>query len=247
MGWKSIRPPTRGWPGFRLPSETGRSNSVNRAQTFESGFASFLAVSAASPASGAVTPSPGSTRASCPRAPVVKKTKASSSAAGTTGCRPTLARRIVVCSFVLISVTSPVLFLSIALPMWDAAAFELSIFTSPKMLVAASRFDRPAHLRNDNLARLAGHRLPSPNRSPHQFTRSVRKSSRMSSSIPPVHKQSALQSSAAPKCLVFLLFLRCAQKLAKAIADSRRSTADRGRFCDDLEICLIEKSCHAPV
>jgi hypothetical protein len=41
--------------------------------------------------------------------------------------------------------------------------------------------------------------------------------------------------------------LRCAQKLAKAIADSRRSTADRGRFCDDLEICLIEKSCHAPV
>ena len=119
MGWKSILPPTRGWPGFRLPSEKLRSNSVNKAQTFESGFASFLAVSAASPASGAVTPSPGSTRASCPRAPVVKKTKASSSAAGTTGCRPALARRIVVCSFVLISVTSPVLFLSIALPMWD--------------------------------------------------------------------------------------------------------------------------------
>jgi hypothetical protein len=33
--------------------------------------------------------------------------------------------------------------------MWDAAAFELFIFTSPKMLVAAGRFDRPAHLRND--------------------------------------------------------------------------------------------------
>jgi hypothetical protein len=30
-------------------------------------------------------------------------------------------------------------------------------------------------------------------------------------------------------------------KLAKAIADSRRSTADRRRFCDDLEICLIEE------
>jgi hypothetical protein len=83
----------------------------------------------------------------CPRAPGVNKTKANSSAAGTTGCRPTLARRIVVCSFVLISVTSLVLFLSIALPMWDATAFELFIFTSPKMLVAAGRFDRPAHLR----------------------------------------------------------------------------------------------------
>ena len=74
-----------------------------------------------------------------------------------------------------------------------------------------------------------------------------RESSRMSSSIPPVHKQSALQSSAAPKCLVSCCFCDVPKKLAKAIADSRRSTADRGRFCDGLEICLIEKPCHAPV
>jgi hypothetical protein len=101
MGWKIIRPPTRGWPGFRLPSEKLRSNSVNRAQTFESGFASFLAVSAASPASGAVTRSPGSTRASCPRAPVVNKTKANSSAAGTTAAARLLrveSSRVLLCS-----------------------------------------------------------------------------------------------------------------------------------------------------
>ena len=38
MGWKIVLPPARSWPEFRLPSEKLRSNSVNRAQTSESGF-----------------------------------------------------------------------------------------------------------------------------------------------------------------------------------------------------------------
>jgi hypothetical protein len=64
------------------------------------------------------------------------------------------------------------------------------------------------------------------------------------SSIPRVYTQSTLQGSAAPNCLVFLLFLQRAQKLAKATADSRQSTADLGRLWTDRaiqEIYRIEK------
>ena len=156
MGWKIILPPTFLWPEFRLPSEKVRSNSVNRAQTSEIGFESFLPVSATSPCSGAVTPPPGWTRGSCPRAAVAKKTRASSSADGTTACRPTLALRIAVCSFMPTSLflstskslcnyaTSPAV--AIALPIPHAAlvttaplSFKTSIFNPPKMPAEVGR------------------------------------------------------------------------------------------------------------
>ena len=90
---------------------------MKSAQTSESGFESFLPVSETSPASGAATPPPGWTAVCCPRAGIVKETKASSSAGATTGCRPTFALRIIVMgSFVLMSVTSPAFVIALSLP-----------------------------------------------------------------------------------------------------------------------------------
>jgi hypothetical protein len=105
------------------------------------------------------------------------------------------------------------------------AAFELSISTPLKML-AVGRFDSPAQLETRTwAASQVTDSITEPLSSPiHKEREEVIANA---SSIPLVYKQPALQSSAAPRCLLFLLLLRCARRLAKAIADSRRSTADR--------------------
>jgi hypothetical protein len=84
------------------------------------------------------------------------------------------------------------------------------------MLVAAGRFDRPAHLMNDNLARLAGHRLR------HRTARlthsqGARGSYRECRHRSPVDKQSALQSSAAPTCLVSCCFCDAPKSLSRQL------------------------------